>query len=69
MIVSAALALQYAPDLRRTLFLSQGDASVFFTRPISATLLAIAAAAFIYAFMPARRGRKNDLNPGTTENT
>ena len=42
-------------NLRRTLFLSQGDPSVFVTRPISATLLVITAAAFVYAFMPVRR--------------
>jgi putative tricarboxylic transport membrane protein len=48
-------------NLRRTLFLSQGDPSVFVTRPISLVLLLLTAAAFVYALMPARRrGRPTD---------
>lgn len=53
-------------NLRRALFISQGDASVFVTRPISLVLLLLTAAAFAYALMPARRrGRKTE--PGTME--
>jgi len=46
-------------ELRRALTISQGDWSVFLTRPLSATLLALAAAALagphIYAFFARRR--------------
>jgi TctA family transporter len=48
-------------NLRRALFISQGDATVFLTRPISLALLLATAAAFAYALMPARRrGRATD---------
>jgi TctA family transporter len=48
-------------NLRRSLFIAQGDATVFVTRPISATLLLVTAAAFIYALMPVRcRGTPTD---------
>ena len=48
-------------NLRRSLFISQGDPSVFVTRPISLTLLLLTVAAFAYTLMPARRrGRKTD---------
>ncbi|BBI54032.1 hypothetical protein HORIV_64530 [Vreelandella olivaria] len=46
-LVSIILGLVLGPiaesELRRALSMSQGDISIFFTRPISATLLAIAA--------------------------
>lgn len=46
-------------ELRRALTISQGDWTVFLTRPLSATLLALAAAALlgphIYAYMTKRR--------------
>ena len=46
-------------ELRRALTISQGDWTVFLTRPLSATLLALAAAALlgphIYAYMNRRR--------------
>jgi putative tricarboxylic transport membrane protein len=46
-------------ELRRALTISQGDWSVFLTRPLSATLLALAAAALlgphIYSYMAKRR--------------
>ncbi len=45
-LVSIILGLVLGPiaesELRRTLSMSQGDLSILFTRPISATLLAIA---------------------------
>jgi TctA family transporter len=57
-------------NLRRTLFLSQGDPSVFVTRPISLTLLLVTAAAFLYALMPARRrGQAPESNREPTEKT
>ncbi|MCW6004817.1 tripartite tricarboxylate transporter permease [Micromonospora sp. CPCC 205371] len=45
-------------NLRRALIISRGDASVFLTRPISAALLALAAAALVVAVLPAIRKRR-----------
>jgi TctA family transporter len=39
--------------LRRAMTISRGDWSVFVTRPLSATLLAIAAVLLVIVFMPA----------------
>ena len=49
-------------NLRRSLFISQGDPSVFVTRPICLALLLITAAAFAYALRPAK-------SKSTKENT
>ena len=46
--------------LRRALIISRGDATVFLTRPISLTLLILAAAAFVLAILPTVR-RKRDV--------
>ena len=46
-------------NFRRAMQLAQGDATSFLTRPISATLLAIAAAALIASLLPAiSKGRQ-----------
>ena len=44
--------------LRRSLIISQGDATVFLTRPLSATLLALAALAFVIAVLPNVRRKR-----------
>ncbi|MDT0277543.1 tripartite tricarboxylate transporter permease [Blastococcus goldschmidtiae] len=44
--------------LRRTLTISQGDATVFLTRPLSATLLALAVVAFLIAVLPSVRRKR-----------
>jgi putative tricarboxylic transport membrane protein len=44
--------------LRRALIISHGDASVFLTRPISAGLLLVAAAALFLAILPALRRQR-----------
>ncbi|WP_138517121.1 tripartite tricarboxylate transporter permease [Limnobacter alexandrii] len=46
--------------LRRALLLSRGDFSVLVTRPISATMLAIAAIALIVVFMPSVRKKREE---------
>lgn len=46
--------------LRRALLLSRGDFSVLVTRPISATMLAIAAIALIVVFMPSIRKKREE---------
>jgi TctA family transporter len=44
--------------LRRALTISQGDATVFFTRPLSLTLLVLAALAFLVAVLPSVRRKR-----------
>ncbi len=44
--------------LRRALTISQGDATVFLTRPLSLTLLLLAAAAFVIAVLPTVRRKR-----------
>jgi len=46
--------------LRRALLLSRGDFSVLVTRPISATMLAIAAIALIVVFLPSIRKKREE---------
>ena len=44
--------------LRRALTISQGDATVFLTRPLSLTLLVLAAVAFVVAVLPTVRRKR-----------
>jgi putative tricarboxylic transport membrane protein len=46
--------------LRRALLLSRGDFSVLVTRPISATMLAIAAIALVVVFLPSIRKKREE---------
>ena len=46
---------------RRAMIISRGDATVFFTRPISATLLALALLAVVVAMLPAIRRRRDEV--------
>ena len=47
-------------NLRRALLLSRGDWSVFFTRGLSATLLAIAAGLLLIVLLPAVRKKREE---------
>jgi TctA family transporter len=47
--------------LRRSLTISQGDPSIFVTRPISLTLLVLALAALIVAVLPSVRHKREDV--------
>jgi TctA family transporter len=47
--------------LRRALIISRGDASVFFTRPISAVLLALAVGALVVSVLPAIRKKREEV--------
>jgi putative tricarboxylic transport membrane protein len=47
-------------NLRRALLLSRGDATVFFTRPISLTLLIIAAILMLLVALPAFKKRREE---------
>jgi TctA family transporter len=44
--------------LRRSLIISRGDATVFFTRPLSASLLVVAAIALLLAVLPSVRRKR-----------
>jgi TctA family transporter len=46
--------------LRRALLLSHSDPTVFFTRPISATMLAMAAAAMVVVLLPTLRKKREE---------
>ncbi|OWW20914.1 hypothetical protein AYR66_17010 [Noviherbaspirillum denitrificans] len=46
--------------LRRAMLLSKGDPTVFVSRPLSASLLAIAVAALAMVLMPTMRKRRDE---------
>ncbi|GLK82853.1 tripartite tricarboxylate transporter permease [Ancylobacter defluvii] len=48
-------------NLRRAMIISRGDATVFLTRPISATLLALGLACVIVAVLPSIRRRRKEV--------
>ena len=48
-------------NLRRALLISRGDATVFFTRPLSATLMAISAFLLVLAVLPALRKKRDEV--------
>jgi TctA family transporter len=50
--------------LRRSLIISRGDPMIFLTRPISATLLALAVAALVLAVLPAIRRQREVVFTG-----
>jgi putative tricarboxylic transport membrane protein len=43
------------------MLIARGDATVFVTRPISATLLAIAAFMLIISILPSIRGKRDEV--------
>jgi len=51
-------------NLRRAMLLSRGDPSVFFQRPISATLLSIAIVMLIIIALPAIRSKREEAFAG-----
>jgi TctA family transporter len=50
--------------LRRAMTISRGDASVFFTRPLSATLLGIAAVLLVIVFLPSISKKREEAFAG-----
>jgi putative tricarboxylic transport membrane protein len=48
-------------NLRRTMLLSRGDATVFLTRPISAVLILAAVAMLVLAILPSIRKRRDEV--------
>ena len=47
--------------LRRAMIISRGDPMIFLTRPISATLLALAALALVLSLLPAVRRKRDEV--------
>jgi TctA family transporter len=47
--------------LRRAMILSRGDPMIFLERPISATLLALAALAIVVAVLPSVRKKRDEV--------
>ncbi len=65
MLIGFVLGPMMEEHLRRAMLLSRGDAMVFIERPISATMLAIAAIALIAMLMPnIRKGKDTALQEG-----
>jgi len=48
-------------NLRRAMLISRGDPTVFFTRPISASMLAVAAASLLMVVLPFIRKRREEV--------
>src|ERR1700680_2257212 len=48
-------------NLRRALLISRGDATVFFTRPLSAVLMATAAFLLVLALLPSLRKKRDEV--------
>jgi len=48
-------------NLRRALLISRGDPTVFVTRPISAAMLALAAASLLMIVLPAIRRKREEV--------
>jgi TctA family transporter len=60
MLLAYILGPMMEEYMRRALLLSRGDPTVFFTRPISATLLALGALAVIAASLPAMHKKREE---------
>src|ERR1700742_237289 len=61
MILGFVLGPLMEENLRRAMLIARGDATVFLTRPISATLLAISAILLIIAMLPNTRRRRDEV--------
>jgi len=60
LILGFILGPMMEENLRRALLLSRGDPTVFFTRPLSLTLLAMAAALVVLVALPAIKSRREE---------
>jgi putative tricarboxylic transport membrane protein len=61
MILGFVLGPLMEENLRRAMLIARGDATVFLTRPISATLLGISALMLILALLPTIRGKREEV--------
>ena len=60
LVLGLILGPMMEENLRRALLLSRGDWTVFFTRGLSASLLAIAAALLLIVLLPAVRKKREE---------
>lgn len=60
MLLALILGPMMEEYLRRALLMSRGDPSVFFSRPISAVILLVAAAALVAALIPSIRAKREE---------
>ena len=60
LLLGLVLGPQVEENFRRAMLLSRGDATVFFTSPLSATLLGIAAIVLLFMLLPAIRSRRKE---------
>src|SRR5471032_2207067 len=61
MILGFVLGPLMEENLRRAMLIARGDATVFLTRPISATLLAIALFLLVLAVLPSLRAKREEV--------
>jgi putative tricarboxylic transport membrane protein len=61
MLLGFVLGPLMEENLRRAMLIARGDASVFFTRPISAVLLLTAIALLVIAALPKVRRRRDEV--------
>jgi putative tricarboxylic transport membrane protein len=61
MLLGFVLGPLMEENLRRAMLIARGDASVFLTRPISATLLAIALFLLVLAVLPSLRAKREEV--------
>ena len=61
MLLGFVLGPLMEENLRRALLISRGDPSVFVTRPISATLLALALFLLVLAVLPSLRAKREEV--------
>jgi putative tricarboxylic transport membrane protein len=61
MILGFVLGPLMEENLRRAMLIARGDASVFFTRPISAGLLAISAVMLVLSILPSLRSKREEV--------
>jgi putative tricarboxylic transport membrane protein len=61
LILALVLGPLLEENLRRAIIISDGDPSIFVTRPISALLLACAAAVLVFSVLPAIRRRREEV--------
>jgi putative tricarboxylic transport membrane protein len=61
MLLAYVLGPLMEENLRRAMLIARGDATVFFTRPISGVLLGIAIVLLIIAALPTIRARRDEV--------
>jgi putative tricarboxylic transport membrane protein len=61
MLLGFVLGPLMEENMRRAMLIARGDASVFFTRPISATLLVLAMILLVLAVLPMIRARREEV--------